>query len=113
MEPRVRESRSCGGTGVMKLARSSQGCALGAAICGAVAAGSTAGGHPDFAAAQAAMTGTRSKVALPDGPSHAVYGELYGLYREMHDAFGTESPGSLHGVMKKLIALRERAGGRG
>ncbi|MDB6021348.1 MAG: araB, partial [Pedosphaera sp.] len=41
----------------MKLSRSGQTCALGAAIAGAVVAGKKAGGYDSFAPAQAAMTG--------------------------------------------------------
>jgi len=40
----------------MKISRSAQTCALGAAIAGAVAAGKNSGGYDDFAGAQKAMT---------------------------------------------------------
>ncbi|MBE7501752.1 MAG: ribulokinase [Verrucomicrobiales bacterium] len=89
----------------MQISRSAQTCALGAAIAGAVVAGV----HPDFAAAQRAMTGLKPRGFKPNPQAHAVYRELYGLYRKLHDAFGTrEWSGNLHDVMKALIDLRQR-----
>ena len=89
----------------MKVSRSAQTCALGAAIAGAVVAGA----HKDYAAAQKAMTGLKPKVFKPDSKAHAVYRELYALYRELHDAFGTkEWNGNLYNVMKRLIDIRSR-----
>jgi L-ribulokinase len=94
----------------MKISRSGQTCALGAAIAGAVVAGKKAGGHDSYAEAQKAMTGLKPRVFKPDPARHAVYKELYSLYRELHDAFGTESwTGNLSNVMKRLIQIRDRA----
>ncbi|MDD8026509.1 MAG: ribulokinase [Acidobacteriota bacterium] len=93
----------------MKVARSSQTCALGSAIAGAVAAGAAAGGHQDFASAQAAMCGVKARSYKPDPAKRAVYDELYPLYKALHDAFGTrEAGGSLFPVMKSLLAIRDR-----
>ena len=93
----------------MRISRSAQTCALGAAIAGAVVAGKKAGGYSSFPAAQRAMTGLKRKVFLPDPKAHAVYQELYELYRQLHDAFGTRQwQGNLFGVMKKLLAIRGR-----
>ncbi len=93
----------------MKVARSAQTCALGAAVAGAVAAGKTAGGHASFAGAQAAMTAVRRKAYSPDPKRHAVYMELYKLYKELHDAFGTKAwNGSLFNVMKELLVIKDR-----
>ena len=40
---------------------------------------------------------------------HAVYRELYALYKKLHDVFGTkEWSGNLSDVMKQLIAIRSR-----
>jgi L-ribulokinase len=92
----------------MKIARSAQTCALGSAIAGAVAAGEAAGGHKDFAAAQAAMSGVKARTYKPDAANHRVYGELFKLYKQLHDAFGTEAwSGSLYNVMKDLLAVRD------
>ena len=94
----------------MKVARSGQTCALGAAIAGAVVAGRAAGGYGSFAAAQKAMCGLKTKVYRPNSAAHAVYEELYGLYRTLHDAFGTPGwQGNLHHVMKRLLEIRGRA----
>jgi L-ribulokinase len=92
----------------MKVSRSDQTPALGAAIFGAVAAGPEASGYASVEEAQTAMTGIR-EVFEPDMANHGVYTEMYGLYRTLHDAFGTQDwTGSLYHVMKDLIALRER-----
>jgi L-ribulokinase len=89
----------------MKVSRSAQTCALGSAVAAAVVAGV----HKDFAAAQKAMTGLKPRAFKPDPKAHAVYRELYPLYRQMHDAFGTkEWNGNLYGVMKQLIEIRNR-----
>src|SRR5215472_2018693 len=90
----------------MKISRSAQTCALGSAIAAAVVAGA----HKDFESAEKAMTGLKPRVFKPDAKAHAVYRELYALYKELHDAFGThEWHGNLHGIMKKLITLRQSA----
>jgi L-ribulokinase len=90
----------------MKVSRSAQTCALGSAVAAAVVAGA----HPDFATAQQAMTGLKPQIYKPNRQAQAVYQELYPLYRELHDAFGTtEWHGNLHGVMKKLLDLRNQA----
>jgi L-ribulokinase len=87
----------------MKISRSAQTCALGSAIAAAVVAGA----HKDYASAQQAMTGLKPKVFKPDRKAHAVYRQLYRLYKQLHDAFGTrQRKGNLHGVMKKLIEIR-------
>jgi L-ribulokinase len=87
----------------MKISRSAQTCALGAAIFGAVVGGA----HPNVEAAQAAMTGVKPTVYQPQPAAAATYARLYPLYRRLHDAFGnTGWSGSLSGVMKELIALR-------
>jgi L-ribulokinase len=93
----------------MKISRSAQTCALGAAIAGAVVAGKKAGGHDNFSEAQKAMTGLKPRVFKPSPEAHAVYKDLYSLYRKLHDAFGTETwSGNLHDVMKRLIQIRDR-----
>jgi L-ribulokinase len=90
----------------MKISRSAQTCALGSAVAASVVAGA----HKSFAAAQKAMTGLKPVVYKPDPAAHAVYRDLYKLYRQMHDAFGTAGwNGNLHGVMKTLIEIRNTA----
>ena len=90
----------------MKISRSAQTCALGSAIAGAVVAGR----YPNYAEAQAAMTGLKERVFTPDPEAHAIYQELYALYRDLHDAFGTQEwTGNLYPVMKKLLDIRDDA----
>ena len=90
----------------MKVAQSEQTCALGAAMFGAVAAGAFA----SLPEAQRVVCRTRDVVYHPNADAHAVYGELYALYRTLHDAFGSATwSGQLASVMKNLLELRERA----
>jgi L-ribulokinase len=89
----------------MKVSRSAQTCALGAAVAASVVAGA----HRDFATAIDAMTGLKARVFKPNAAAHTVYRDLYSLYSVLHDAFGKARwQGSLHSVMKQLIDLRNR-----
>ncbi|MFP4224259.1 MAG: ribulokinase [Phycisphaeraceae bacterium] len=89
----------------MKVSRSAQTCALGAAIFGAVAGGA----FDSVAAAQAKTTGVKETVYQPRPDAAAVYAELYELYHMLHDAFGTrKQPDALHSVMPRLIDIRAR-----
>ncbi len=93
----------------MKVSRSDQTCALGAAIFGAVAAGKEAGGFAGVPEAQRAVCGVKEKFYRPNPKAQAVYAELYPLYRTLHDAFGARDwSGRLDHVMKDLIRIRER-----
>jgi L-ribulokinase len=93
----------------MKISRSAQTCALGAAIFGTVVGGA----HARIEDAQKQMTGVKKQVFRPDPQRAAVYAELYLLYKRLHDAFGTSTgPGRLDGVMKELIAIRNRVRNR-
>jgi L-ribulokinase len=90
----------------MKVSRSAQTCALGAAIFGAVVGGA----HTSAEAAQKKMTGVKDLVYRPTPAAAKVYAELYRIYRTLHDAFGTKGyKGTLDRVMKDLIAIRDRA----
>jgi L-ribulokinase len=94
----------------IKISRSAQTCALGAAIAGAVVAGRDGGGYNSFAEAQKAMTGLKPREFKPNSQAHAVYRRLYALYRKVHDAFGLpQANDSLYSVMKELIELRNQA----
>ncbi|HZX09697.1 MAG TPA: FGGY-family carbohydrate kinase, partial [Acidobacteriota bacterium] len=91
----------------MKVSRSDQTPALGAAVFGAVAAGKEKSGYQAVEEAQDKMTGVK-KVYHPNSEHHKVYKKIYPLYKKLHDAFGTkEWKGNLYHVMKDLIALRE------
>jgi L-ribulokinase len=94
----------------MKVSRSAQSCALGAAIAGAVVAGKQAEGYSDVPAAQAAMCGVKETTFRPIAENHEVYSRLYALYKQLHDAFGLESfPGKLANVMKDLLDIKDKA----
>ncbi len=89
----------------MKISRSAQTCALGAAIFGAVAGGA----YKRTELAQRKMTGVKATVYRPNKPAAKVYAELYELYRTLHDALGTKQyRGKLDHIMKDLIAIRDR-----
>jgi L-ribulokinase len=96
----------------MKVSRSAQTCAVGAAMAGAVVAGTKAGGHAGFAAAARAMAGLKPKVYRSGRAAHGVYRQLYALYKQLHDAFGTAAwKGNCYNVMKKLLEIRARSRG--
>ncbi len=87
----------------MKISRSSQTCALGASIAGAV----VGGGYKTFSAAIRKMTGVKEKVYRPRKSAVQVYARLFALYSKLHDAFGnTGETLPLNDVMKELIAIR-------
>ena len=89
----------------IRLSRSEQTCALGAAIAGAVASGL----HPTVADAQAAMTGFKDRVFTPEPGASATYRRLYCLYLDLHDAFGLPGARDLSGLMKSLLTIRREA----
>ncbi len=97
----------------LEISRSSQTCALGAVMAGAVVAGKEAGGHADFDEAAQAMSGMMDRKFVPIPENVTVYDELYVLYRRLHDSFGTrDGEGNHFEVMKKLLDIRDsvRAG---
>lgn len=88
----------------MLVAGSSQACALGSAISAAVLAGA----HPDFPAAQRAMTSLKKISYKPKAAAQKTYGELYTLYRQLHDAFGNVNKSAdLTRVMKDLLTIKD------
>jgi len=97
----------------MLIAGSPQTPALGAAVAAAVTAGAAAGGYADWTDAQRHMTSIKDKRFDPRPAARAVYDDLYGIYRELHDAFGGASNGrpDLGSVMKRLLTIKERATG--
>ncbi len=118
---RVREIVTCGGIAEknpllmqiyadvlgrpMRISRSAQTCALGAAIFGAVAGG----GHRRVQDAQKAMCGLKSKTYKPAVRPRATYHELFAQYMLLHDAFGIAHHGAaVDGVMKRLMEIRDR-----
>ena len=92
----------------MKISRSAQSCALGAAIAGAVVAGKASGGYDDFADAQAAMCGIKDVTYKPISGNNKVYQQLYALYKQLHDAFGIQSwSGQMANFMKELLSIKD------
>jgi L-ribulokinase len=82
---------------------------LPAKIPVAVGAGPTGGGYSNFGTAQRAMCGTKEETFRPNPEGHKIYQELYKLYAQLHDAFGTKQwSGKMYNVMKDLLAIRDR-----
>ncbi|MBN2711865.1 MAG: ribulokinase [Planctomycetes bacterium] len=87
----------------MKIAGSSQTCALGGAIFGSIVGGV----YRNVEEAQQKMVRLKPKVYKPIKANVKTYARLYPLYRQLHDAFGTSGySGMLANVMKELIAIR-------
>lgn len=97
----------------MLLAGSTQTPALGASIAAAVTAGAKAGGYDTFESAQQHMTKLADTRYLPDPKARRTYDELYAVYRELHDSFGgmPDARADIPTLMKRLLAIRERAAG--
>jgi L-ribulokinase len=95
----------------MLVAGSKQTPALGAALSAAVTAGAAAGGFDDWREAQRAMTTLGKKRFTPNPEAQAVYNELYGLYRELHDSFGGvgDARPDFGTLMKRLLDIKGRA----
>lgn len=92
----------------MKISKSEQTPALGAAIFAAVSAGKNISGFDNVDQAQKAMTGV-DKTYYPIKENHDVYKKLYSIYHQLHDGFGTESwSGSMYNVMKDLLDIRDK-----
>ena len=94
----------------MLIAGSPQTPALGAAVSAAVTAGKAAGGYDDWTEAQDRMTALRARRFAPDAQAHAMYDNLYAIYRELHDGFGGV-PGARADyatLMRRLLDIRER-----
>ena len=86
----------------IRIARSSQTPALGSAMFGAVAAGSSAGGYDSIEDAAPAMGGTSETVYRPIAENVERYAYLYSEYLRLHDYFGRGE----NNVMKCLRKYR-------
>jgi L-ribulokinase len=95
----------------MLIAGSPQTPALGSALSAAVTAGAAAGGYATWTEAQDRMTALKEKRFDPRPEAQRVYDELYGIYRDLHDAFGgvPDARPDLASVMKRLLAVKEEA----
>ena len=106
----------------MLIAGSPQTPALGAAVSAAVTAGAAAGGYATWTEAQDRMTTLKEKRFEPRPAAKRTYDALYGIYRELHDAFGLPAEAAakvslpeggarpdLGSLMKRLLAIKETA----
>ncbi|WP_127585471.1 ribulokinase [Paenibacillus koleovorans] len=89
----------------IKIADSKQTPALGAAMFGAVAAGSERGGYESVVEAAARMARVKEETYRPIPANVAVYEKLYQEYSLLHDYFGRGG----NDVMKRLKAIKENA----
>ncbi|MDQ0192660.1 ribulokinase [Paenibacillus wynnii] len=89
----------------IKVAASKQTPALGAAMFGAVAAGSEKGGYDSIVDAAEKMARVREESYLPIPENVAVYEKLFQEYSRLHDYFGRGE----NNVMKHLKAIKEEA----
>ncbi|MBB6672436.1 ribulokinase [Cohnella nanjingensis] len=86
----------------IKIAASTQTAALGAAMFGAVAAGTAAGGYDSIAEASRRMARVREESFKPIPANVRIYDRLYEAYTELHDYFGRGASE----VMKKLKRIQ-------
>jgi L-ribulokinase len=93
----------------MLIAGSPQTPALGSAVSAAVTAGAGDGGHATWTEAQRRMTSLKEKRFESRPAARRVYDELYGIYRELHDAFGLGAQPDLGSLMKRLLAIKEKS----
>jgi len=88
----------------MRVAGSSQACALGSAVSAAVLAGV----FPNFPAAQKAMTSLKPIQYKPRAAAQKTYNKLYRLYKAVHDAFGGVNRSTdLSRTMKELLEIKQ------
>lgn len=86
----------------IKVVATTQAGAVGSAMHGAVAAGSSAGGYDTIEQAAAHMAHLKDETYRPIAENHAIYDRLYREYVILHDYFGRGE----NDVMKRLKALR-------
>lgn len=89
----------------IKIAESKQTPALGAAMFGAVAAGSSKGGYENITAAAQKMGRVKKETFKPIPENVAIYEKLYQEYTSLHDYFGRGE----NDVMKRLKAIKEQS----
>ncbi len=81
----------------IRIVKSTQSCAAGAAIFGAVAAGEKNGGFGDIAAASERISGFLEKVYKPNEENVKLYDKIYNEYKDLHKYFSEENE-----IMKKI-----------
>jgi L-ribulokinase len=90
----------------IKIADSEQTVALGAAMWGAVAAGSSAGGYDNIDQAVQKMARVKEQSYTPNRHNHEAYQKLYTIYERLHDLFGRGG----ETCMKQLKEIKREAG---
>ena len=84
---------------------SSQVPARGSALFGAVAAGREGGGFGAIAEAAAALRPAAGSTYTPEPKATAIYGDVYRIWKDLHDTLGRAQPGWLHELKRlKLLA---------
>ena len=91
----------------IRIAKSGQASALGAAMFGAVAAGKARRGYDSIVEAAKRMAHLRDEVYRPNGASVKAYNRLYAEYDQLYEYFGRKG----NDVMKRLKKMK--AGARG
>jgi L-ribulokinase len=86
----------------IRIADSENSCALGAAIFGAVAAGTARGGFGGIEEAAAKMGRIKQISYRPEAQNSVIYDRLYAEYKTLHDYFGCGG----NDIMKRLKLLR-------
>ena len=89
----------------IKVSRSSQTPALGAAMFGAVAAGRDRGGFDSIFEAAKVIPRLKDESYKPVVENHEIYMRLYSEYKKLHDYFGRGE----NDVMKRLKAVKENS----
>ncbi len=89
------------------VAEAPQATAMGAAMFGAVAAGSKAGGYDTIAEAGKTMGSGVKTTYYPNPKAAKVYEKLYAEYVKLHNYFGRDT----NSVMKKLKNIKKEAHG--
>ncbi|MCA9300183.1 MAG: hypothetical protein KDA28_14015, partial [Phycisphaerales bacterium] len=95
----------------IRISGSPQTCALGAAIFGSIVGGA----HRSVHAAQKSMVTFKDTEYAPRREARAVYDDLFGLYRVLHDAMGDvggPEAAKIGTVMPRLLEIQERARAR-
>lgn len=89
----------------IRISASKQAPALGAALFGAVAAGSERGGYDSIEAASEHMSRLQDKVYVPNAANVERYDRLFREYKILHDYFGKGE----NDVMKRLKSMKNDA----
>ena len=91
----------------LKIAYSSQTCALGSAIFGAISAGKEKSGFKNVMDAQEKICKFQKITYKPVPENKKIYDRIYALYKNLHDCFGTKNYNKgLFNVMKELLKIK-------